>query len=165
MTGHMPHTASGTHSTYTDLSALTPAVPPVPPDVRGTLELLLLVLTAPSALVEQSSSISDPPAENALPSPLDDTPRGTVLTPQQARVVLSARDAELLVIAMGATLRLGAGGGTTLNADDVGRVRRLATVVHRTLPPSVRAGIRERAARMTLAAAPTLTNDGLSGGW
>jgi hypothetical protein len=84
----------------------------------------------------------------AAASPCDDAPQATVLTARQTRIIVAERDAALLVLAMGTALRLGDGAATTLSVEDIGRVRRLASLVHRALPPQARDTIRHRAARM-----------------
>ncbi|MCC7054211.1 MAG: hypothetical protein IT355_13175 [Gemmatimonadaceae bacterium] len=116
-----------------------------------TLALLLMQTGAPQDSSDGEARAHD--TQDALRA-VDSTPRVTVLTRQQAMVTMAEGDAELLVVALGAALRAGAGATTALTVEEVARVRQVAVLVHRTLPPRVRAAIRVRADRM---AVPTAT--------
>ena len=79
----------------------------------------------------------------------DEAPRLTALPTRRACLMVTHQDAALLVVAVGVTLRLGAGANTTLSAEEVTLVRRVAALLHRILPPAARDAIRQHAARMS----------------
>ena len=91
----------------------------------------------------------------------DVEPQVTALPTRRACLTLAHQDAALLVVALAATLRLGAGAKTTLSAEEVIRVRRLAALLHRILPPAARDAIGQRAARMS--PEPHARADGVTG--
>ncbi len=93
----------------------------------------------------------------------DEAPRVTALPTRRACLTVTHQDAALLVVALGATLRNGAGANTTLSAEEVTRVRRVAALLHRILPSAARDAIRQRAARMSPdshARAPSVAGSG-----
>lgn len=88
------------------------------------------------------------PVVAADPVP-NEAPRVTALPTRRVCLMVSHQDAASLVVALGATLRLGAGATTTLSADELVRLRSVAALLHRILPAAARDVIRQRAACMT----------------
>lgn len=122
-------------------------------DVHRTVELLLVRPVLPADTTEPPA---DRAAQAAVLSPdalCDVTPRAITLTARQACVVMTEDDAALLVLAVAAAVHFSVSGSATLRDEELTRVRRIATLLHRNLARSLRAIVRERAT--LLRAAPT----------
>ncbi|MCC7054782.1 MAG: hypothetical protein IT355_16030 [Gemmatimonadaceae bacterium] len=127
-----------------------------PPGATRTVEVLVLRpvgADAASALTTETARSTD--VLSAVSSS-DEDARAIRLTPRQACVVMTEQDAALLVLAVAAGLRADASGVAPLRDEERQRVRKVVTLIHRTLARELRAVVRARAAPMC--AAPSATH-------